>query len=238
MLDDKSIEGVEKFGEKLRDRLQIIGNDSEWGAKFDLLKAGGSDYYSAKVIIEGEPIKKNWVQLNGQTYFHPSYTSPKPWKLLARFSSPPGSLLWEKKPPYIYNRQPKEWSLGGEDVWAISYENLAEALSNKSEDDIMDEILEDLRVSYCYANLQQPPQDSTNTLKPAGADRVDITFSIDEKIWSEFREIVAQQYRPRRKHPKRPSYAKLQNDAIDSALMLYINQWKGLGQDEDQASEK
>lgn len=154
---------------------------------------------------------------------------------MARFSAPPGSLLWEKKPPYIYNRIPLEWSLGGSHVWAISYENLAEALSTEIEDDIMDEILEDLRVSWSYANGQKlPPQNSVGTV--LSGNRIDITLSIDGTVWSKFREMVAQQYRHRRKHLKRPSHTELLDDAIDSALTLYMNQRKGLGQDEDKAS--
>lgn len=274
MLDEKSIEQVDEFGDKLRDRLQVmlrdwlqgIGIEGELLEELSLKKAGKSDYWSAKVRgfdRDGNPkaTNKNWVQLNNRTYYHPSYSSPKPWRLLSRFSSPPSSLLWEKKPPYVYNRQPQEWSPGGPDVWGVCYESLAEALSKQSENDIMDEILEDLHTSWAYAfgiqlhpdfvssgsegpdngEQQQPsqlPQDSTNIVKPEGEDRVDITLSIDEKVWSEFRVIVHQQYRPRKKHPKRPSYAKLLEDAVDSALMSYVNQWKGLCEGEDRGSEE
>ena len=61
------------------------------------------------------------------------------------------STLGEKKPPYVYNRQPLEWSAGGADVWAVSYESLAEVSSKQNENDIMDEILEDLHTSWAYA---------------------------------------------------------------------------------------
>ena len=237
MLNDDTIERVDKFGEKLRDKLQAIGRSAEWGAEFELSKPAVSDYYRAPVIVGGEPIKKNWIQLNGHTYFHPSYSSPKPWKLQARYSSHPGSMLWEKKDPYQYDRQPQEWSLGGSDVWAISYDNLAEVLAKNNEDDIMDEIIEDLRVSWSYANGQKLPQ--KNSADAALTEnRIDINLSIDAKVWSQFREIIQQQYRPRRKHPKRPSYGKLLDDAIDSALIRYINQWKDLGQNEGQSAEK
>jgi hypothetical protein len=263
-LDEKSIEQVDEFGEKLRDRLatmlrdwlQGIGIDGELLEELSLKKAGKSDYWSAKVRgfdVNGNPkaIDKNYVQLNGRTYHNLSYASPKAWKLLSRFSSPPSSLLWEKKPPYIYNRQPKEWSPGGPDVWGVSYESFAEGLSKQNENDIMDEIMEDLHISWAYAfgialhpdfvssGAERPDngeeqqrlqllQDSANIVRPKGEDRVDITLSIDEKVWSEFRAIVHQQYAPRRKHPKRPSYAKLLKDAVDSALMSYVNQWKDL----------
>jgi hypothetical protein len=70
------------------------------------------------------------------------------------------------------------------------------------------------------------------------AGRVNIPVSVDSAIWAEFRKTVEKQYRPRKKYPKRPSYAKLLEDAVDSALMAYVNEWKGLGQDEDQTSEK
>ncbi|MGQ9545965.1 MAG: hypothetical protein ACUVTR_02200 [Dehalococcoidia bacterium] len=272
MLND-SIRRVDEFGERLKDRLQnalrewlqSIGIEGELLEELSLKKADKSDYWSAKVRGfdgNGNPIavRKNWVQLNGQTHDHPSYSSPKPWKLLSRFCSPPSSLLWEKKPPYIHNRQPYlEWSPGGQDVWAVSYESLAEALSRQSESDVMDEIMEDLHTSWAYAfhiqldpefvsnafegsgsRGQQPPsqrpQYPTNNAKPGGGDRVVITLSINSAVWDEFRQIVRNQYRPRRKHPRRPSYAKLLENAIDSALMTYVNQWKGRGEDEDQMS--
>jgi len=273
MLDEKSIEQVDEFGEKLNDRLQAmlrdwlqgIGIEGELLEELSFKKAGKSDYWSAKVRGfdgNGNPkaTNKNWVQLNNRTYYHPSYSSPKPWKLLSRFSSPPSSLLWEKKPPYVYNRQPQEWSPGGPDVWGVSYESLAEALSKQSENDIMDEILEDLHTSWASAfGIQLHPdfvssesedadnreqqslqllQESTNIVKPEGEARVDITLSIKEKVWSEFRSIVNQQYRPRKKHPKRPSYAKLLQDAVDSALNLYIDQWQGPRESEDRESEE
>lgn len=237
MLDDMSIERVDKFGEKLRDKLQFIGRGGGWGEKFELSKPAVSDYYRAPVVVGGKSIKKNWVQLNGHTYFHPSYSSPKPWKLQARFSSDPGNMLWEKKDPYQYDRQPQEWSLGGSDVWAISYDNLAEALLNKNEDDIRDDILEDLRISWAYSNGRKlPPGNSIDT--ELSENRITVTLSIDSTIWSEFREIVGEQYRPRRKHPKRKPHAQLLHDAIDSALVSYVNQWKGLSQDENQASKE
>jgi hypothetical protein len=233
MLDDENIERVDKFGEKLRDQLQYIGRNAIWGAYFDLSKPAVSDYYRSPVVIEGKAIKKNWIQLNGHTYFHPSYSSPKPWKLQSRFSSHPGSLLWEKKDPYQYDRQPQEWSLGGSDVWAISYENLAGVLSSESEDDILDEILEDLRVSWSYANGQKlPTNDSFET--ESGENRVDITLSIDAKIWSDFQQVYALEYRSRKKLPKRPSYADLCNHAIDTALADYITKYNNISIPQDQ----
>ena len=214
------IERVDKFGEKLRDRLQTIGNEASWGAKFDLSRPAVSDYYRAPVMVGGVGIKKNWIQLNGHTYFHRSYCSPEPWKLQARFPSHPGSPLWEKKPPYVHGSQPQEWSLGGPDVWAVSYENLSKALSDQGEDDVLDETLGDLRISWSYANGQPLPQDSVDDGGSAG--RVDITLSIDTAVWRQFQQVYAQRYKSRRKHPKRKSYAELQNEAIDEALTQYV----------------
>ena len=48
MLNDMSIERVDKFVEKLRDRLQDIGRGAVWGAEFELSKPAGSDYYRAR----------------------------------------------------------------------------------------------------------------------------------------------------------------------------------------------
>ena len=226
MLNDMSIERVDKFVEKLRDRLQDIGRSVVWGAEFELSKPAGSDYYRAKVIIQGKPIDKNWIQLNGHTYNHPSYTSQGiQWKIQARFSSNSASPLpWEKKEPYDKTKNSHEFSLGGMYIWAISYDKLYEALSNEGEDNVMDEILGDLRVSWSYANGQQLPQDSANSGLCTG--RVDITLSISTAVWSEFQQIYAQRYRSRRKQPKRPSYAELRDDAVDDALRDYVTKWK------------
>jgi len=229
MLDLANIEHVDKFSEKLRDRLQVIGRNGEWGAVFELSKAAGSDYYRAPVIIVGKAIKKNWLQLNGSTYFHPSYSSPKPWKIQARFEYhlPPNSHLWEKKIPYVYNRQPLEWSIGGTDVWAIPYEKLAEALSSESEDDVLDQILGDLRVSHAYANGHQILQDSDDSIQSTG--RVNVMLSVDAEVWSKFEQVYSHRYRSRKKHPKRPSYASLRDDAIDTALRDYVTKCKRVG---------
>jgi len=230
VLDEANIERVDKFGEKVRDRLQAIGESGDWGAKFAISQPPVSDYYRAPVLVGGEPIRKNWLQLNGHTYFHPSYSSPRPWKLQARFASPPDSPLWEKKTPYVHNRQPQEWSLGGLDVWAISYEKLAEALSEEKEDDIMDEILRDLALSWAYTNGQELPQDSASSRQ--SDDRVEVTLSISSSVWSEFQRVYSQQYRSRRKHPRRPSYARLRDDAVDVALMEYVTRRQKLRQSE------
>ena len=116
MIEETGVKRVDKFAEKLRDDLTAIGERGDWGAKFTVSKAQVSDYWRSQVIVRGAPVKKNWLQLNGQTYSHPSYRSPKEWKIQARFDSPPDSPLWEKKPAYIRDRQPLEWSLGGLDV--------------------------------------------------------------------------------------------------------------------------
>jgi len=224
MIDDEAIERVDRFGEKLRDKLKAVGREGRWGDKFDLSKPAVSDYYRSPVIVDGNPIKKNWIQLNGHTYFHPSYSSPKPWKLQARFPSCPSNPLWEGKPPYQRNRQPQEWSLGGSDVFAISYESLTEILSGESEDGVMDEILEDLRISWSYANGYFS-QSNLSKIE-ASERRSDITLSINTELWSRFQTLYSLQYRSRKKHPKRPSYADLRNEAIDSAIADYIAKWK------------
>ena len=69
------------------------------------------------------------------------------------------------------------------------------------------------------------------------AARVEIPLSLDSALWGKFRRIVEQQYRRRTKHPSRPSYGKLLEDAIDGALILYIDQCKELDTDKGQASQ-
>lgn len=232
MLQEGAIERVDRFAEKLRDRLQAIGKNGEWGEVFELSRPPASTHYRARVIVGGQPIDKNWIQLNFHSYDHPSYSSPKPWLIQARFISPPGSPLWEKKEQYIRNRPSREFSLGGLDVWAISYENLDQALSNQSEDDVIEEILRDLRVSWAYANGQQLPEDFLDSRQSAG--RIDVTLSIDAALWAEFQQLYAQRYRSRKKHPKRPAYAELRDDAVHAALRDYIEKWrKRPGQSED-----
>jgi len=238
VLDEISIRRVDEFGDKLRDRLEAIGRGAEWGASFEFLKAPASDYYRAQVIVGDKT--KNYIQLNGYVHDNLSYSQltpsfpPKPWKIQARFGSVPGSPLWEKKEPYVRNRQPQDFSIGGQDIWAICYEKLAEVLSNGSDDDVMDEILSDLRISWAYANGQAFPQGYASRQSES---RVTVTLSIDATAWSEFQKAYAQLYRSRRRHPKRPSYAELQNNAVDTALSDYVNKCRGMNQVEEQATE-
>lgn len=219
MIEEIGIKRVDKFAEKLRDGLIVIGERGDWGAKFTVSKAQVSDYWRSQVIVRGEPVKKNWLQLNGQTYSHPSYASPKAWKIQARFDSPPGSPLWEKKPAYIRDRQPLEWSLGGLDVWAIAYESLLMALEVQDEEDIEYEILSDLKSSWAYANGQKQEQVGSSSEPPG---RVQVTLSINYEIWGDFQQASSRDYRSRRKHSNRPSYAKLRDEAIDEAMLNYV----------------
>lgn len=216
---EEDIKQVDKFAEKLRDDLTMIGERGDWGANFTVSKAQVSDYWRSQVIERGEPVKKNWLQLNGQTYSHPSYRSPKAWKVQARFDSPPDSPLWEKKPAYIRDRQPLEWSLGGLDVWAIAYERLSAAFEVLGEADVEFEILSDLRSSWAYANSQKQELVGSSS-EPQG--RVQVTLSINSEIWGDFQQASSRDYRSRRKHSNRPSYAKLREEAIDEALLDYI----------------
>lgn len=219
MIEETGIKRADKFAEKLRDDLTAIGERGDWGAKFTVSKANVSDYWRSQVIVRGEPVKKNWLQLNGQTYSHPSYRSPKAWKIQARFDSPPDSPLWEKKPPYIRDRQPLEWSLGGLDVWAIAYESLSMALEVQDEEDVEYEVLSDLMASWAYANTQKQERVVSNS-EPQG--RIQVTLSINSEIWGDFQQASSRAYRPRRNHSKRPSYAKLRDEAIDEALLNYL----------------
>jgi hypothetical protein len=93
-----------------------------------------------------------------------------------------------------------------------------------------------LCISWAYSNGQKlPPGNSAGT--ELSENRITVTFSIDSTIWSEFRRMVSKQYRPRRKHPKRKPHAQLLHDAIDSALVSYVNQWKDLDQDGQKSEE-
>jgi hypothetical protein len=235
VLEETGIKRVDEFAEKLKDSLTTIGDRGDWGARFSVSKASVSDYWRSQVIVRGEPVKKNWLQLNGQTYSHPSYKSPKEWKIQARFDSPPDSPLWEKKPAYIRDRQPLEWSLGGLDVWAIAYESLSAALELQDEEDVEYEILSDLKSSWAYANSQKQEQVASDN-EPRG--RVQVTLSINSEIWAGFQEASSRDYRSRRKHSNRPSYAKLRDKAIDEALLNYVAARKAPEDNNDKQSEE
>ncbi len=151
ILSKDAVDKVNKLGEKLIEQLETISKQGVWGQVFPFAKAPGSDYWGSPALRGGMPIRKKWVQINGHTYYHPSYASPKPWKIQARFSIDPGSGLWEKKPPYVHNRKPLEWSLGGGDVWAVSYETISKVIDNTGEQGLIDKLLADLKVSWGYA---------------------------------------------------------------------------------------
>ena len=227
MLSDDNVESVDQFSEKLRDRLKAISRSREWGIEFEFTRPPGSDYYRSQIMITGQKKRKNWLMLNGHTYHHPSYSSPIPWKIQARFPSTPGPLWQKKEPQYQYNRNPHEWSLAGADVYCVGYETLYEALLNQKEEDLMEEILDDLRLSCSYSNGQQPPsvpqspEDSDDSWQPPGT--VSITIDVDTELWNEFSEIYTSKYRSRKHRPKRSSYADLRFWAVYHALSDYID---------------
>jgi len=151
ILSKDAVDKVNNLGDKLIEKLEKIAGQGSWGQVFPFAKAPGSDYWGSPSLRSGMPIRKKWVQINGHTYYHPSYASPKPWKIQARFSGESGSGLWEKKPPYVHNRKPLEWSLGGGDVWAVSYEALSKTVDNTGEQGLIDKLLADLKASWGYA---------------------------------------------------------------------------------------
>lgn len=151
ILSKDAVNKIDELGDKLIKQLEAVAKQGLWGQVFPCAKAPGSDYWGSPSLRGGIPIRKKWVQLNGHTYYHPSYASPKPWKIQARFSTDPGSGLWEKKPPYVHNRKPLEWSLGGGDVWAVSYEAISKAMDNIGESGLIEKLLVDLKVSWEYA---------------------------------------------------------------------------------------
>jgi hypothetical protein len=143
MLDQSAVSSVDKLGEVLRYKLEDAAN-GKWEKPFEFGKATKSDYWRGKVSAS-----RNWVQLNGRVYGHPSYDN---WKIQARFSHTPKSGFWQKKQPYKYNRSPQEWSLGGSNVWAISYEDLLSLLQKASTEDVVAKLLEDLKDSWTHLN--------------------------------------------------------------------------------------
>jgi len=92
MLDQSAVSAVDKLGELLRSGLGQAAAGT-WEKPFEFGKASNSDYWRGKVTP-----KRNWVQLNGHVYGHPSYDN---WKIQARFLHTPKSGFWQKKQPYI-----------------------------------------------------------------------------------------------------------------------------------------
>jgi hypothetical protein len=226
MEDMDIIDLVDRFGERLRDKLKEIGKSGTWGAEFQLSRPSGSDYHRAQVMIAGKAVRKNFIQLNGHVSHNPAYST---LKILARFGSPPGNPIWGKKETQE-DKQGYDWSLSGPDVYTISYDNLAKALLNQKEEDVLEELLADLRLSCSYSNKLELSEDSADSWQPPG--RVDVTLSIDAAVWSDFQQLYVQRYRSRKKHPKRPSYAELRDDAVNAAFRDYLDKCKSMDQAE------
>lgn len=80
-----------------------------------------------------------------------------------------------------------------------------------------------------YLNLNTCPEEElTKSNKAEQPSRFqEVTIAVDSKIWEEFKKTYAQWYRSRKKHTKgRPSYARLQQDAINAALYNYTEKFK------------
>ena len=145
---------VDNFGVILVQELIRIANTGEWGGDFIYEHAPNSNYSGGRFGTRLFPRRGKWCQINDSTYGQGSYASDdedgkvRYWKLQARFQSPPPSGLWIKKKPYIYNRKPREWSLGGTDVWGMSFEMVWEALQLHGQKRLIGIILDDLKLSW------------------------------------------------------------------------------------------
>jgi len=146
---------VDNFGVMLNQHLHRIAESGEWGGDFIYEHAPNSSYSGGRLGTKLFPRRGKFNQINDSTYGQESYASEAEngakmhLKLQARFSaSPPPSGLWVKKKPYIYNRKPRDWSLGGADVWGMSYEMVWEALQTYGQENLLDLVLKDLQLSW------------------------------------------------------------------------------------------
>ncbi len=145
---------VDNFGVILVRELTRIANAGEWGGDFIYEHAPNSSYSGGRMGTILSPRRGKFTQINDSVYGQKSYASEdengqvRDWKLQARFQSVPPSGLWIKKKPYIYNRKPRDWSLGGDDVWGISYEMVWEALQVHGQKKLIGIILDDLKLSW------------------------------------------------------------------------------------------
>lgn len=154
MLGNYERSQVDNLGVVLNRELIRIANTGAWGGDFIYEHAPNSSYSGGRLGTKLYPRRRKWCQINDSTYGQESYASKAEddaqhhWKLQARFRSSPLSGLWIKKKPYIYNRKPREWSLGGEDVWGMSYEMVWEALQRYGQKRLLDVLLGDLKLSW------------------------------------------------------------------------------------------
>lgn len=145
---------VDNFGVLLNQELIRIANSGEWGGDFIYEHAPNSNYSGGRLGTKTFPRRGKWCQINDSTYGQESYASEVEdgtkhyWKLQARFKTKPPSGLWIKKMPYIYNRKPREWSLGGSDVWGMSYEMVWDALQKQGQSELLKIVSHDLKLSW------------------------------------------------------------------------------------------
>lgn len=148
---------VDNFGVDLVKNIREIAESGQWGGDFIYEHAPNSKYSGGRLGTKLVPRRGKWCQINDSTYGQPSYASVandginRHWKLQARFKSQPTSGLWIKKQPWVHNRKPREWSLGGKDVWGMSYEMIWESLQKFGRKVLLDLVLKDLRKSWSTA---------------------------------------------------------------------------------------
>ncbi len=154
MLGNYERSQVDNLGVVLNQEMIKIANSGEWGGDFIYEHASNSNYSGGRLGTRLYPRRGKWCQINDSTYGQESYASEGEdgtshhWKLQARFRYSPHSGLWIKKKSYIYNRKPREWSLGGDDVWGMSYEMVWEALQRFGQKKLLEIVLADLKLSW------------------------------------------------------------------------------------------
>ncbi len=145
---------VDNLGVILVGELVKIADSGAWGGDFVYEHAPNSSYSGGRLGTKLFPRRGKWCQINDSTYGQESYASEAVdgtkchWKLQARFKSAPPSRLWVKKKPFIYNRKPREWSLGGADVWGMGYEMVWKALQMHGQERMLEFVLTDLQLSW------------------------------------------------------------------------------------------
>lgn len=153
-LSDAQVGIVDEFQRRLHRGIREASKGN-WGQPFAVASRVG--YVCAKMGMSDNPHAPNWIQLNDRSYGHEYFRSASQygniydWFVQARFGSCPRSGFWRKKAPYIHHpKAPLEWSLGGNYVWGISYEDMHAYLVKIGEGTLLPKLLADLRDTWQY----------------------------------------------------------------------------------------
>lgn len=74
----------------------------------------------------------------------------KTWKLFARFDpSKPPPQPWDRPQPYQYKKA--QWTMGGDDVWGVAYEDIRKWARQATSEQIVHDLAAELRASFQHS---------------------------------------------------------------------------------------